>query len=104
MESTMLAGLICRGQGVRFENRFVVRFRDGEELVSVLELLPATQITDYVSETDPEIEEEEQVFGEAADEASVQDLAVVFDRGAELEDGDEDVEEEAEEEMAEEME
>jgi hypothetical protein len=99
---------VFRGQGCSKDGRFgvivryaaevdgeqfvVVKFRDGEQLLSVLELLPATQVVDYVPET--EIEEEEEVFGEAAEEQSLEalDMSGLFSRD-ELEGDEEELEE-----------
>ena len=113
----MHPGFITRGQGCRVGNRWgviqrcaalvdgeqfiLVRFRDGEELVSADDLLPASCDFECVEEIEVEIEEE--VVGEVEDQATADIETTVFDRERELEsevldeDNSEEFEEEAEE-------
>jgi hypothetical protein len=120
----MHSGYITRGQGCRVGDRFgvifrraaevdgeqfvIVKFRDGEQLVSVLELSTATPNQTFSAVDDSELEIEEA--GEGAEELATRELelqAVAFSSDQlEPEVGDEDPEEkdEVEEEVEEETE
>lgn len=96
----MYPGLVCRGQGVLKGDQFgtihryaadvngetfvVVKFRDREELVSVLDLQPANQ-EGYTEETyEPDLDEE--VLGEVKDEVTFEiEAGLLSSRDAEIE-------------------